>query len=95
MLYEFLCGVECGDSVGSDLYRTGHSHRRSWLGSWSNGGRKRRLVMKPPLALISGWNSGFLEEAPQIVRKNMEYLRNASLNGADDEAADEMGKEAG
>ena len=36
------------------------------------------------------------EEAPQIIRKNVEYLQNTSLGpGDDDRAADEMGKEAG
>jgi hypothetical protein len=43
--------------------------------------------------LMDKW---LVEEAPQIVRKHVELLQNASL-GADDEesAADEMGKEAG
>ncbi len=36
------------------------------------------------------------EEAPQIIRKNVELLNNTSLGQNDDaEAADEMGKEAG
>lgn len=36
------------------------------------------------------------EEAPQIIRQNVEYLQNASLGTDDDAAAaDEMGKEAG
>ena len=36
------------------------------------------------------------DEAPQIIRKNVEYLQNTSLGpGDDDRAADEMGKEAG
>jgi hypothetical protein len=37
-----------------------------------------------------------VDEAPQIVRKHVELLQNASL-GSDDEneAADEMGREAG
>lgn len=36
------------------------------------------------------------EEAPQIIRRNVELLQNASLGSDDDaEAADEMGKEAG
>lgn len=36
------------------------------------------------------------EEAPQIVRKNVELLRNTSLGSDDDDkAADEIGKEAG
>ena len=36
------------------------------------------------------------DEAPKIIRQNVEYLRNASLGTDDDDkAADEMGKEAG
>ncbi len=43
--------------------------------------------------LVDKW---LVEEAPQIVRKHVELLQNASLGGDDDEAAaDEMGKEAG
>ena len=43
--------------------------------------------------LMDKW---LVEEAPQIVRKHVELLQNASLGGDDDQAAaDEMGKEAG
>lgn len=43
--------------------------------------------------LMAKW---LAEEAPQIVRRNVELLQNASLGDTDDEfAADEIGKEAG
>ena len=42
-------------------------------------------------------NRWLKEEAPQIIRKHVELLRNTSIgpNTDDDKAADEMGKEAG
>jgi hypothetical protein len=41
-------------------------------------------------------NNWLANEAPQIVRKHVEYLRNTSLGITDDDkAAEEMGKEAG
>lgn len=44
-------------------------------------------------ALMDEW---LAEEAPQIIRQSVELLQNASLGDtADDQAADEMGKEAG
>lgn len=63
-----------------------------WVRHWAER-EARKEAAECVDRLMNKW---LAEEAPQIIRKNVELLQNASFgSGDDDAAADEMGKEAG
>ena len=63
-----------------------------WVKKWAEEAAKVEAE-KYAKAKVEEWCRA---EAPQIVRRHVDYLLNASLGKDDDgEAADEMGKEAG